>query len=111
MRTTTIAGTDPDRTYVCMVDDCEVGADVRTDRSAARVVDIQFHIRGGHVTPAARAGLVEAVLDLPQVRRHRALRASVPIGDAELIEQLRRRCSRVHTRAAGSTCLIDAELR
>jgi hypothetical protein len=73
-------------------------------------VEIHFHTRGGHVPQGVRRLLVEAVFDLPELRERRRLLASVPIGDAELLDQLRRRCESMDTRAAGATCLVDAEL-
>jgi hypothetical protein len=73
-------------------------------------VDVHFHVRSGHVAADARAGVVDAVFELPGLREHRLLRASIPIGDAELLHQLRRRCPSLSARAAGATCLVDAEL-
>jgi hypothetical protein len=75
-----------------------------------READVHIDIRGGHVDPAARATLVDALFALPAVRRCSRLRAAVPLGDTETIRQLTRRCGAYETRAAGATCLIDAEV-
>jgi hypothetical protein len=72
--------------------------------------DVHIDIRGGHVDPAARASLVDALFALPAVRRCSHLRAAVPLGDTETIRQLTRRCGSYETRAAGATCLIEAEV-
>lgn len=78
------------------------------DRGA--VIDIRFHARGGHVRPGLRTGVVEAVFELPQVRRGHRLLATVPVGDVELMDQLRAHCTTMQVRCAGATCLVDAEL-
>lgn len=88
-------------------DDRAAQAAVSVDQA---VVDVHFDKRGGHVLPGTRAELVDAVLALPQLRSANRLRASIPIGDAEIITQLTRRCPSMHTRAAGATCLVDADL-
>jgi hypothetical protein len=64
----------------------------------------------GHTPPGSRASLVDAVLDLPEVRASARLEATVPLGDAEALDRLRARCRDVRTRPAGATCLVDAEL-
>ncbi|HEU5268111.1 MAG TPA: hypothetical protein VFU35_15485 [Jatrophihabitans sp.] len=73
-------------------------------------VAVHFHVGSGHVPPDARASVVDAVFELPELGEHRMLRASIPIGDAELLHLLRRRCPSLSARAAAATCLVDAEL-
>jgi hypothetical protein len=34
--------------------------------------------------------------------------ASLPLGDAELLTELCQHCANINTRAAGSTCLVQA---
>jgi hypothetical protein len=94
-------------TYVQSVDDRAIAAEVRIEDDLVRV---QFHSHGGHIRPAVRADVVDAVLDLPEVRRRRMLHATVPLGDVELLGQLTLRCVSMTARAAGSTCLVEAEL-
>jgi hypothetical protein len=53
-------------------------------------------------------GLVDAVMDLPEVRASSRLEATVPLGDAELLERLRERTQDTVTRPAGSNALVDA---
>lgn len=73
-------------------------------------VDVHFHIRAGQLAPGTRARIVARVFALPELRDRKALRATVPLGDAELLHQLRRRCTSLSARAAGATCLVDADL-
>jgi hypothetical protein len=71
-------------------------------------VDVHFHVKAGPVPPTARAALVDELFALPALRSRTVLHASVPLGDVELIDELRRRCELIDVRAAGATCLIDA---
>jgi hypothetical protein len=52
--------------------------------------------------------LVDAVLDLPEVRASARLRATVPLGDTESLWHLWERTEDADTRPAGSTALVDA---
>jgi len=64
----------------------------------------------GPAPPGSRASLVDAVMDLPEVQAGSRLEATVPLGDAESLEQLRDRTEGTATRAAGSTALVDADI-
>jgi hypothetical protein len=64
----------------------------------------------GHVAPGRRADLVDAVMDLPEVRASARLEATVPLGDCESLERLRARTAGAVTRPAGSTALVDADI-
>jgi hypothetical protein len=48
------------------------------------------------------------VLALPELALPCMVQAAIPIGDGELLAQLRARLADVNTRAAGATCPIDA---
>lgn len=85
----------------------EATADVT---EAGPAVQVRFHVAAGHHGKAIREDLVARVFELPALHTHAALHATVPIGDTVLIEQIGRRCDMVRVRAAGSTCLIDADL-
>ena|SRR3712207_240700 len=74
------------------------------------VVRCAMHVESGHLPPGSRASLVDAVLDDPQVRSASRLSASMPIGDAEMVERVRERATSVELRAAGATKLVEAEL-
>jgi hypothetical protein len=74
------------------------------------VVRAAVHVESGHQPPGTRAGVVDAVLDLPEVRTQQRLEIALPIGETEILQRLRERCDRVRTRPAGATCLVDADL-
>jgi hypothetical protein len=69
-----------------------------------------LHAAAGQVAPGWRADLVDAVLDLPEVRASERLEATVPIGDGEFLDRLRERTTGAVTRPAGSTVLLDATI-
>ena len=69
-----------------------------------------LHAVSGHVAPGWRANLVDAVMDLPEVRASQRLEATVPMGDTELLQRLRERTTNAITRPAGSTVLLDATI-
>ncbi len=74
------------------------------------VVRASLHVEAGHVQPGARARLVDAVMDAPEVVGRRRLEASLPLGDTEILHRVRARTASEETRAAGASCLVDAEL-
>ena len=67
-----------------------------------------LHAAAGHVAPGWRTDLVDAVMDLPEVRASQRLEATVPLGDSEFLDRLRERTTGAVTRPAGSTVLLDA---
>jgi hypothetical protein len=91
-------------------DQTVAAAEVTThdDHETARA---SLHAAAGHVAPGRRASLVDAVLDLPEVRESTRLEATVPLGDAETLERLRERTDESSTHAAGATALLDATIR
>jgi hypothetical protein len=64
----------------------------------------------GHIRPGRRASLVDALMDLPEVRASTRMQATIPLGDVELLQRLRERTQNPVTRAAGSTALLDAAI-
>jgi hypothetical protein len=73
-------------------------------------VRTSFLPASGPPPPGSRASLVDAVMDLPEVRGSSRLEATVPLGDAESLERLRERTDQAVTRAAGSTALVDGDI-
>ncbi len=69
-----------------------------------------LHVESGHVQPGARARLVDAVIDEPQVSARPHLQVAMPLGQTEMVDRVRERSESERTRAAGASCLIDAEL-
>jgi len=64
----------------------------------------------GHITPGRRAGLVDAVLDLPEVQESAHLNVVFPLGDGETLHRLQERCLDVRTRPAGAGAITEANL-
>ena len=77
---------------------------------AAGTARTSLHAAAGHIAPGWRANLVDAVMDLPEVRASARLEATVPLGDAESLQRLRERTEDSVTRPAGSTALVDADI-
>ena len=85
-------------------------AEVTTAAGAEGTARTSLHAPSGHTVPGSRASLVDAVMDLPEVRASSRLEATVPLGDAEALERLRQRTEDAVTRPAGSTALLDASV-
>ena len=77
------------------------------DQSTARA---SLHVEAGHIPPGARARLVDAVLDTPEVAAREHVQVALPLGDSEILERVRERCDDTETHAAGSTCVIEADI-
>jgi hypothetical protein len=96
----------------------EVSDDGRTVAAAEVIISeesggtarVSLRAEAGHITPGRRASLVDAVLDLPQVRENARLEAAFPLGDGESLQRLQQRCQDVTTRQAGCSALLDASL-
>jgi hypothetical protein len=103
--------TDPDWSRHVEVGDggqLTAAAEVITRDGAEGVVRASLHATSGHVAPGRRAGLVEAVMDLPEVQAGARLEATVPRGAGE--SRLRGRTKDAVTRPVGSTVLLDADI-
>ena len=68
-------------------------------------VHADLHIESGHLPIGTRSRLVDAVLDQPSADPGTHLEVTLPAGDAEILDRLRKRCGNLDTRAAGSSCL------
>jgi len=105
--------TDPDTPRYVEIRDGDhaiATAKVMACEEAAGIARVWLDAAPGHVTPGRRASLVDAVMDLPEVRASARLEATVPLGDAELLERLRQRTHGAITRPAGCTALLDADI-
>jgi hypothetical protein len=74
------------------------------------VVDLRFSVNAGHLPVGARRLLVDAAFDLPLLKEPRLVHATLPLGDVDLLTGLRSHCTRLDTRAAGATCLVDGDV-
>lgn len=77
-------------------------------RNVGATVQLQFSVNSGHLPANARRHLVETIFARHHLLQGRSLRASVPLGDVDLLAGLAARCTDFHTRAAGTTCLVEA---
>ena len=74
------------------------------------VVRASLHVNPGHLPAGTRARLVDAGLDDPDVACRRQVQFTLPLGDTEMLDRLRERGVLTAFRAAGSTCLVEADL-
>ena len=91
-------------------DDTVAAADVTIPAEPEGTAQASLHSSPGHVTPGSRASLVDAVMDLPEVKESSRLEAALPLGDSETLGRLRERSENATTRPAGSSALLDADI-
>ncbi len=85
-------------------------AEVTTSEGSGGTARVSLRAESGHITPGRRACLVDAVLDLPEVRESVRVEAAFRLGDGESLHRLQERCEDVTTRQAGWSALLDANL-
>jgi hypothetical protein len=85
-------------------------AEVTISAGSGGTVQASLRSESGHITPGRRACLVDAVLDLAQMRGCARLLAVLPLGDHESLQRLRERCWNVSARAAGASAILEADL-
>jgi len=86
-------------------------AEVTTSEGSGGTARVSLRAEPGYIAPGRRASLVDAVLDLPEVRESARLEAAFRLGDSESLHRLRERCDDVSARPAGWSALVDANLR
>ena len=91
-------------------DQIVAAAEVTTARGPKGTARTSLHATSPDVPAGHRRNLVNAVMDLPEVRASTRLEATIPLGDGELLERLRQRTTDAVTRPAGSTALLDANI-
>jgi hypothetical protein len=91
-------------------DDGRVLAVARIDLVDADTARASLHVVPGHLPPGTRSRLVDAVFDDPDVRVRHQVQITLPLGDFEVLDRVRERGLIATFRAAGSTCLVEAEL-
>jgi hypothetical protein len=87
-----------------------VFAEVVTSDHPHGTAEAIVHAKSGHIPPGTRRDLIDAVLDLPEIRHCDHLLATIPLGDAESLLRLDERCDCMTVRAAGSSALVEADL-
>ncbi len=98
--------------YVEVSDDGRTvaAAEVTISGGCGGTARTSLRAESGHIAPGRRASLVDAVLDLPEVRESARLEAAFPLGDSESLHRLEQRCKDVRTRPAGSSAILEADL-
>jgi hypothetical protein len=103
--------TDGDRLRISVEDEdgrCVAAAYIEVvDRSAVRA---SLHVESGHLPVGTRTRLVDAVLDTLAVSSCAHVQVALPLGDTEILNRVRERCDPGDVRAAGATCLVEADL-
>ena len=74
------------------------------------VARASLHLESGHLPAGTRARLVDAVLDAPEVSSCQHVQVAFPLGDAETLNRVRERCDTGEVRAAGASCLVEADV-
>ncbi|MEE6167453.1 MULTISPECIES: hypothetical protein [unclassified Mycolicibacterium] len=82
-------------------------ADIRPSSSS---IDLSIDIAAGNPSPRVRRQLIDAVFRLDVMHNPVTLRATLPLGDVDLLDDVALHCVGVHTRAAGGSCLVDGYL-
>jgi hypothetical protein len=85
-------------------------AEVTTFEGPGGTARVSLRAGPGHITPGHRASLVDAVLDLPEVRESARVEAGFRLGDSESLHQLQKRCEDVSVHPAGWSTLVEANL-
>ena len=74
------------------------------------VTRASLHLESGQLPAGTRQRLVDAVLDAPEVSSRKHVQVALPLGDSEILDRIHERCDTSDTRAAGATCLVEADL-
>ena len=103
--------TERDRPRIAVEDEdgrCVADADIEVvGRSEVRA---SLHVEPGQLPRGTRTRLVDAVLDTPEVTSAEQVQVALPLGDTEMLDRVRDRCDPEEVRAAGVTCLVEADL-
>ena len=72
---------------------------------------MSLRAESGHIAPGRRSVLVDAVLDLPEVRDSTRLEAAFQLGDTESLHRLQERCDDTLTHPAGWSALLAGNIQ
>jgi hypothetical protein len=86
-------------------------AEVTTSEGPGGIARVSLQAESGHIAPGRRATLVDAVLDLPEVRESAHLEVAFRLGDSESLQRLQERCEDVTTHPAGWSAHLGGNLR
>ena len=106
-----MAGHDLRQGVVVSDDDRTVAtAEVVASEGSGGTARMSLHAEPGSITAGRRVSLLDAVLDLPEVRESARLEAAFRLGDSESLHRLQERCQNVRARPVGWSALVDADL-
>jgi hypothetical protein len=71
---------------------------------------VDVHTESGHLPAGARQRLADAIHEVVTDDHAERISATVPMGDAELVEGIRGHLSDVELRAAGATSIIEGDV-
>ena len=71
---------------------------------------VDVHTESGHLPAGARKRMADAILEAVTEDEADRVSATVPLGDAELVEGIREHLVDVELRAAGATSIIEGRL-
>jgi hypothetical protein len=91
-------------------DERTVAAAEVTSKGPGGTARASLRAESGDITPGRRAGLVDAVLDLPEVQESAHLSVVFPLGDSQTLLRLHERCPDVRTHPAGGSAITEANL-
>lgn len=84
--------------------------EVRSDADGHHL-GICIGIESGHQPPWARRLLVHDLLTRAAHQGLHRIEVALPLGDCEILDVVRSHSAHVDVRAAGSTCLVEADLK
>ena len=73
-------------------------------------VHVDVHVASGHLPAGARQRLADAIHEAVVEDHAERLTATLPLGDAELVEGVRDHLNDAELRAAGSTTIIEGNI-
>jgi hypothetical protein len=100
-----------DDRQITVEDEGAVVAQASVSVSDGHVAHAQVHVASGHLPVGTRQKMVDAVHEAVCEDDGRHLTASVPLGDAELVQGLTDHLDDVTLRAAGATSIIDGDVK
>ena len=71
---------------------------------------VDVHTESGHLPVGARQRMADAIHEVVTEAKAEHISATVPIGDAELVEGIRNHLDDVELRAAGATSIIEGDV-
>lgn len=97
--------------HITVEEDGQILAQARIASDDEHGARAEVNVAPGHLPAGTRQRMADAVHASVVEGDVRRLSASVPLGDAELIDGMREHLTDVELRAAGSTSILEGEVR